>query len=691
MISLLGALLATLFLASLGLTFPTDVYHHHRELRARNIVYSGQIADAYDFIIVGGGVAGLTLASRLSEDANTTVLVLEAGDTGDAVSNQINTPGNTYYNGLVGSSCDWAYLTVPQPNVANRQLSWPMGKVIGGSSAINGMYLVRPSQIEIDAWAALVSPSDNGSSAAAYQWDNFFAALKKTETFTPPSSAIQQDADIQFNTASHGTSGPLHYSYPGFEFSQVGSWTPTLAAAGVIPNQDAYGGDGWGTFVATSAINPTNWTRSYAKSAYIDPLPPRSNLDILPNATVTRIVWSSSSSSNNVTASGVEYATSRGAPTTVVSVKKEVILTGGAVGSPHVLLVSGVGPSDVLSAAGVNVTVNLPGVGQHLQDHLSTQIIFTTHDDTAASLLPANAGNPAFMSFINSAVGYVNASILFDNVSDFQAGVVSSMSNALVPSTDPTVLAGYKAIYETTTNLLTTPVGQVEVLLNLVGSASGGTNTIGIEVGIQHPYSHGRLYINSSSIFDAPVIDPNYLSNPNDIVLLRQGLKLARQIGATPPLSTGLLAEVSPGPSVNTDDGWQGWLVNQIGTEYHPSSACSQLPLNLGGVVDSNLKVYGLGNVRVADSSIYPFAFSAHLQAPTYALGELAADIIRAYYNGTPAPGANATSTSADPTTSSNSTPSPSATQRVKSGATTLTASVSAVWMSLAASAWLWL
>lgn len=149
---------------------------------------------------------------------------------------------------------------------------------------------------------------------------------------------------------------------------QVGDWTPSLNNIDIMTSPNPDGGDGWGAFVATSAINPANWTRSYSRSAYIDPLPPRANLAILPNATVTRIVFANAT--GGLTATGVQYASQKGATESTVSVNKEVILAAGAIGSPQILMVSGVGPQDVLEAAGVAVQVALPGVGQHLQDHL---------------------------------------------------------------------------------------------------------------------------------------------------------------------------------------------------------------------------------------------------------------------------------------------------------------------------------
>lgn len=235
------------------------------------------------------------------------------------------------------------------------------------------MYLVRPTKLEVNTWQSMIS-SDDSAAASNWSWDSFFAALKKSETFTPPTSAIKSTADIQYDASSHGTNGPLHYSYPGYTFSAVGKWTPTLENIGIPGIVDPAGGSNSGSFIANSAINPSNWTRSYARSAYIDPLPKRGNLDILAGATVTRIVFNNSTS-GNLTATGVEYAREAGGKKVVVKVNKEVILAGGTIGSPSILMLSGVGPKDVLKAAGVTLQSELPGVGQHLQDHL----VYSSH------------------------------------------------------------------------------------------------------------------------------------------------------------------------------------------------------------------------------------------------------------------------------------------------------------------------
>ncbi|KZT59087.1 GMC oxidoreductase [Calocera cornea HHB12733] len=632
----LAALLGLVTLAAADLRHQPLPAKHRRAVSS-GIIYDGQIASSYDFVIVGGGLAGLVLASRLSEDANTTVLVLEAGDTGDAVRSSIDVPGNAYYSSLLGTTYDWQFTTVAQPALNNHEVAWPRGRVLGGSTAVNGMYLVRPSQLEFDTWAQL---QDGAAGANDWAWESLFPMMRKSENFTAPPPDISDEGAIQYNIASHGTSGPVHYSYPGFLVPAVGNWTETLDWIGIVPNPDPDGGQGWGAFIATSSINPDNFTRSYSRSAYIDPLPPRSNLAILPNATVTRLILTQDGT--NVKATQVEYAAYDGAPVQTVGVNKEAILSGGAIGSPTVLMHSGIGPQNILQPLGISTYVNLPGVGQHLQDHLSGQVVFSTSAETAASLessqTPGETGSSAFLSFINSAIAYPNITdLLGDYAPTFQSDINANLSwasSTLVPSTDPTVIKGYQATYNALANtIMPSQVGQVELLFSLTGT-SFGANTIAIQAAIQHPFSRGQLYINSTNAFDKPVIDPRYLSHPADIIMLREGLKLARTLGETQPLNAVITGELSPGTTaVNTDPEWDAWLVGIVGTEYHPASSCAMLPLESGGVVDPTLRVYGTSNIRVVDSSIFPIEFSAHLMVPTYGMAEQAAQMIRQFWN----------------------------------------------------------
>ncbi|KAH9912095.1 GMC oxidoreductase [Epithele typhae] len=572
---LLSATLCVPALASFAPAHDHHARHLHanRELRKRNIVSdSSAIATEYDFVIVGGGTAGLAIAARLSEDSNTTVLVLEAGDTGDAVADQVNIPDNAYLNGLTKSSYDWGLSTVNQANAQNRAVSWPRGKLLGGSSAVNGMFFIRGDRSEYDAWAQLA-----GDGGEKWNWESMLAVMQESETYTPPEDDVRATANIVESSVSRGKSGPIHASYPGFMIPSVGNWTQTLGNIGVKVSADGYSGDGSGAYLATSAINPETWTRSYSRSGYIDPLPVRSNLAILADAMVTRVIFDTSNKSN-LTATGVEFAKDASSSKTTVSVRKEVILTGGTVGSPAVLMHSGVGPSDVLQSAGVDVLLDLPGVGQHLQDHISTYISFQTTSETIQGLMTANASlssDAKFRSFVNSAIAYVNVTdLLGDSATEFhqtQSDALASARTSLVPSSDSTVQAGYAAIYNQTLNsFLLSTAGQVEILYSTM--FAGG---VVIQAALQHPFSQGRIYITNTDPFTAPAIDPRYLSHPADVVILREGLKLARKIAQTAPLSSAIGTENAPTAAITSDADWDAYIAGSFGTSTTPAGLAS--------------------------------------------------------------------------------------------------------------------
>ncbi|KOS37086.1 hypothetical protein ACN38_g12140 [Penicillium nordicum] len=590
-----------------------------------------KIDDAYDFVIVGGGQAGLVLGARLSEDKNHTVLVLESGENGDDYRKRIDTPAYSYFDSLWTTPLNWDFYTVAQPNAGDRMINWPRGKVLGGSSAINGLYMTRPGEDEINAWKDMLGDMDGADN---WSWDSFFAAMKKSESFTPPVDDVIDEAGIVWNASNHGTNGPIHTSYPDYTFPEVGDWLTSLLAMEIDISANMYGGENLGADVSTSCINPSNWTRSYSRSGYLDPLADRGNYDVLANAHVTRLVFDNSTSSGKKTAGAVEYTTDSGSTKLKVKVNKEVILAGGTIGSPAVLLHSGVGPKDVLSDAGVDLVSELPGVGQHLQDHFSATVKWSTNVDTAGSIFYNNGkdkNDSKFLTYIDSAVAYVNTTDMYGSkVDEYESKFLASIDQ-YAPNTTyhDGVLAGYKAICDTTSKIFETPTGQIELLF----MNSDANGDIGITAALQHPFSHGRIYINSSNPMDFPVIDPNYLGNPADAEILLAGIKLARQLGQTSPMSKVLTKETTPGSSVQSDDDWIEWLRKSAGTEFHPSSSCAMLPEEQGGVVDANLLVYGLSNVRVADASVIPIALSTHLMSSTYGVAEQASDIIREYYN----------------------------------------------------------
>jgi len=214
-----------------------------------------------------------------------------------------------------------------------------------------------------------------------------------------------------------------------------------------------------------------------------------------------------------------------------------------------------------------------------------------------------------------------------DQASSLQTSIadaLDSSSESLVPSQYPEVVEGYKTVYDIIANrILTSDVAVVEILLS-----TNSPGRISVQAAIQHPLSQGRVYINSTSVFDPPVIDPNYFSHPADMTMLREGIKLVRMLGQTPPLNNSLGPETSPGPEVITDEQIESWLTSQASTQYHPIGTCAMLPKSQSGVVNAELQVYGTSNVRVVDSSVFPFEFGGHVGGSTYGLAEQASDII---------------------------------------------------------------
>lgn len=592
-----------------------------REVTANGDELSGQ---TYDYVIVGGGLAGLTVANRLSADSNVTVAVIEAGsDIYGADQDRFLTPSAVLYESFLNTEYDWEWVTTAQSGLSGRTTPWPRGKVLGGSSSVNSMYMVRASQLEFDSWGSLIGDSDH------WGWDSMFAAMKKSEYFQEPEASVQSTVpSLKYNAASHGTAGNIHTGWPAVEYSIVESYLEAVAAMGIPINADPDSGESWGAFLATSAIDADNWYRSSSRTGYLDPIDTeRSNIHVLTGHQVTKVLFDTSDASS-VTATGVQYATNSSGTVHTVNAAREVIISGGTINSPVILQHSGIGESSWLSNYGIDTIVDLPGVGHNVQDHLSGALLYPL--GSSASGPPSEVtGDAKTDSFVQSAIAYINMSTL---VGDDKASLLASLQSNVGAAADSytvpdSVKEGYNATYLSQVNkIYDSAVGLVEILFaDIYG-------TINIQVALQQPLSRGSILINSADPFASPSINPNYLTQDIDLHLLREGHKLAREIGASLVSSGVLGAETTPGSSVSDDDSWDSWIRQNAGTEYHPSSSCSMLPRAQGGVVDANLLVYGTSNLRVIDASVAPTSVSAHLMTATYGIAEIGAEIILAAY-----------------------------------------------------------
>ncbi|KAJ9480122.1 Choline dehydrogenase [Pseudozyma hubeiensis] len=598
--------------------------------------YTKVTDEVFDYVIAGGGTAGLALAGRLSEDPDVTVAVIEAGHTGYADGEALLVPGNAYFKSSVGSDLDWQYTTALQSKLQDasgnpRTASWPRGKVLGGSSAINGMYYVAASKREHQVWGRL------SGDQATWGWHSLRDAMKKSTSFTP-NTIKQLDASIQNQTKHMGDNGPVSITYPGVSYQPVADWVPTLAAIGLDHAESPYDGENQGAFIATSTINAKDWQRSFSRTAYLDPIAnKRKNLVVLPNQTVTRIIWDTElDDEGNVRALGFEFAANSTAPRVHVTARREVILSAGAIGSPQILQLSGFGCKELLKKNNVTLVKELPGVGQNLQDHLSTSVAFTP---ASGLIMPTATNLTKQASFVDSSVAYVTLEKMYGSnettaflarAKKFSADYIKSATN--VPAA---VRRGWAKQYKFLLEDLLAPKSQhgftgaakgaMEMLLGISNGAS-----IMIETALQAPFSRGWVEIASNDPFAKPTINPNYLQHQSDVELLRSGIQLARKIGTTAPLSSLTSSEATPGASTTSDADIDKFVASSAQTEYHPSSTCSMLDEDDGGVVDNELRVYGTANVRVVDASVIPISLSSHLMSATYAIAEVAADLIKA-------------------------------------------------------------
>ncbi|KAL7415432.1 hypothetical protein BDY24DRAFT_369258 [Mrakia frigida] len=696
---------------AVALTPANAAYNAHspyKVLTRRSIVSDpNTIADrSFDFVIAGGGVSGLALAARLAEYSNFTVCLIEAGGSGDDVADQINIPGYSYLNGLGGTAYDWKYKTTPQVDAGSTVKSWPRGKGLGGSGATNGLYWTKAAEQEYDAWNTL-----NPGASEDWGWAEMQKYTQKCETFTPPTDEQVATFGIVANPSVHGDSGPIHSGNSAYIFDIVKEWVPTWQALGFTA-KDLHGGNVHGVNVGPSTLNTANQTRSYSKSGYIDSLPARSNLVILTGFQVTKINWNSTTAGAAV-AGGVSFSASSGAQVFSVTANKEVIVSGGVIGSPQILQLSGVGPAALSSSLAIESVVDLP-VGYNLQDHFGTGISFNTpsgtttwgslRDDAAMAanaltnykaanyaasewsvslarpslhLVVTDISSPLFASFpryVNSATGYTSMADLSTDFTTFAATATSALAANVEAMTGYQTLPANVALgladqYTIQNSWLSTDVGQLEILFSAL---SGGTN-IAIKCALQHPYSRGTIMINSTDAFNAPVINPGYLGLGYDVEILKAGIAFIRKLGATAPMNTIALTEQAPSAGL-VDDELTTWIGTSGGTDYHPLGTASMLPQDKGGVVDTKLVVYGTTNVRVVDASVIPLQMSSHTMSACYAISEKVADIIKAKYAAvaeTPSSSsaaASGTTTTGQPTTTTRAASSSSASAGVGAG-----------------------
>ncbi|KAJ3841409.1 alcohol oxidase [Lentinula raphanica] len=592
----------------------------------------------FDYVIIGGGTAGLALAARLSEDPNIVVGVLEAGEHIHEMP-EVSVPG-MMGQALGNPKVDWAFSTVEQPSVLNRKIFSPRGKGVGGTSALNFLVYQRASEEDFNAIEALGNPGWNWK-------DAFLKYLMQVETYNPPTDPeIAQDPHIGYTSDYHGGKGAVQVSFSAWFNDHHAKFMDTLVNMGVPINKDTGNGRNIGASVGPISVDPATMTRSHAGTAYYNPNADRINLVLLTGAHVTKILFDTPPG-EPVVATGVEF--SKDSKTYVVHPKLEVILSAGAFQTPQILELSGIGKTDVLTKHGIKPLLDLP-VGENLQDHLTLPFI---HEVPSGSATFDSLRDPAFLeqqmkiyktekkgllAGSITAYGYLSSEQLLEREK------LQALQNQIHHDSSLTASPSLNKQSSILKKWIPDPQhAQIEVLQFPFFLAFGplperheGKVYHSLMIIGLHPLSRGSVHISSADPFAPPEIDPRYFSNPADLEYMVGGVKFARKLMRTEPYaSAGCKMYDPPEKSAETnedlsDDEIREWCKTRVISIFHPLGTAAMMPKKDGGVVDSSLKVYGTKNLRVVDASVIPMEMSTHPQAAIYAIAEKASDIIRA-------------------------------------------------------------
>ncbi len=523
-----------------------------------------KLTKTFDYVIVGAGSAGCVLAARLTEDPQVRVLLLEAGR--PEVPRETRIPAA--FSKLYKTAVDWNYSTEPEPHLNGRQLYWPRGKMLGGSSAINAMIYMRGNSVDYDHWKSLGNPGWGFADVLPY--------FKKSENQARGASAY------------HGAGGPLSVMDSRYVNPLTRAFLAAAAELGIPSNSDfnAERQDGAGLYQVTQR----NGKRHGAADAYLTPCRRRTNLSVLTGAHATKLLIEKGG------ACGVAYL--RDGVVEKARADGEVILSGGTINSAQLLLLSGIGPAEELRSLGIRATHELPGVGKNLQDHVMVSVGYLC---TKPVTLASAESLPNLLRYF-----LLKRGPLVSNVAE--AGLFLRTKSELV---------------EPDLQLLFGPAYYVNH-----GLTPRKEHCFGFGPTLVTPESRGKISLRSANALEPPAIRANYLSTDADLQVIVHGVRLSRQLAHAKAFEPYRGQELHPGTAAQTDDEITEFARREAETLYHPVGTC-KMGNDSMAVVDARLRVRGVEKLRVVDASIMPRIIAGNTNAPTIMIAEKAADMIR--------------------------------------------------------------
>jgi len=575
--------------------------------------------NSFDYVIVGGGLTGLTVASRLSENPSIKVLVIEGGkdNHNDPRVYDVRTYGQAFESDL-----DYNMTSTPISWRNGTRLPMAAGKTLGGSGSINGASWTKGPKTQYDLLPLLTGDESWG-------WDGLNQYMLGAEHFYAPSNELKSKG-ADYDGHKHGFSGPVQVSFAQGMFGSIQQ--PALNASqqvwGLAHVDDAASGIVNGVTTIPNMVQPDqSQNRSSPFTAYILGEPEqRENLVILTGHRAVEIRWSNNCTAAEpdciLTADGVYYQADRNSERLFVKAAREVLLAAGSMQSPQLLELSGVGDPAILTKAGVSVRKALLGVGKNLQEQTKNTITYTPKSDDFDG-----SGPPSAIAFpnVHQLLGNKSSAVHKETLANLASYAADLEAQGLVANATAT----HEILKLQVANLFNQSEAAAEIFFTLAAGTDSAPATVGADLWNLIVLARGTIHITSNNSFDLPEVEPSYFGHPLDLQLQTLATQQAAQVYSTSPLAEMVDGSILPASLPTTYEAWEMFVKDTFTSVWHPIATLSMMKEEFGGVVDNKLKVYGLSNVRVVDASVLPVQLSAHLSSSLYGIAEKAAVMIR--------------------------------------------------------------